>query len=190
MTRTRPTIPDAGRVALVVLTGLLATAGTASQESPGYRLTEHVFNAGGHPEGGTALTSTSYRVTLDAVGESIAGSGLQSTSYRADSGFGSAHPPPGEVLNLRFIDDQTLVWDPEKSVGVYVLYRDVLSSLSGLGYGVCRQQALANETATDNDPVPVADGFFYLVTAESRLGEEGTKGTDGGGMERQGNACP
>jgi hypothetical protein len=36
----------------------------------------------------------------------------------------------------------------------------------------------------------VDDGFFYLVTVENRLSEEGTKGFDSGGGERTGSACP
>ena len=93
-------------------------------------------------------------------------------------------------MGLVFEDKDTLAWEPEKSVGDYNLYRDRVSDLAGLGYGTCEQWDLADETATDTDPVPAGDGFFYLVTAENRLDEEGTKGTDGAGTRRKGNVCP
>jgi hypothetical protein len=170
---------------------LLLSPGAAAQESASYRLAEHVFNAGGHPEGGVILTSTGFRMTLDALGESVVGSGLESASYRMDGSFCSAYPPPGEVLGLRFTDRETLVWEAERSVGTYNLYRDLLSALSGLGYGTCREDAIAGETASDPDE-PAADaGYFYLVTAENRIFEEGTKGRDSGGTERPNPvSCP
>jgi hypothetical protein len=171
---------------------LLVTAGlVAAQTSAGYKLEEHVLNAGGHPGEGAFLTSTGYRMTLDALGETVVGQGLSSASYRMSGGFGGGYPPPGEVLNLRFIDAQTLVWDPERSVGVYNLYSGTASSLPGLGYGLCEQPDLAGETATVPGGPPVSEIHFYLATAENRLGEEGTKGDDGSGAERPNpNACP
>ena len=74
----------------------------------------------------------------------------------AGPGFGQA---PAEISNLRFTDPTTLAWDPEPSVGVYNLYRDWLSALSGIGYGQCAQQDLIDETATDSDtPSPAGTG--------------------------------
>ncbi len=90
---------------------------------------------------------------------------------------------------MAFTDAQTLVWNPERSVGTYNLYRDLLSGLAGLGYGGCEQQELTGETATDSDAVPAGDGFFYLVTAENLLAEEGTKGFLSNATER-GNPSP
>jgi hypothetical protein len=179
------------RCLAAALLGLLVTGLPAAQTSSSYKLEEHVFNAGGHPEAGTVLSSASYRVTIDAVGECVVGTGLGSASYSMDSGFVPAYPPPGEVLNLRFANDTTLQWDPEPSVGVYNLYRDLLGGLSGLGYGDCVQQDLGDETATDSEDPPAADGYFYLVTAENRLAEEGTKGWDSSNDERPNpDPCP
>ena len=108
-----------------------------------------------------------------------------------DAGLVPAYPPPREVTGLVFLDDDTLHWDPEPSVGVYNLYRDTLPALPEGGYGSCDQQGLTTTGATDVAPPPgVGDGYFYLVTAENRLAEEGTKGFDTGAVERQGNACP
>ena len=76
-------------------------------------------------------------------------------------------------------------------MGHYNLYRDLVSNLSGLDYGECDQYELPDESATDTDPVSVGDGFFYLVTVENRLGEEGTKGRHSDGSERPNpNFCP
>ena len=164
----------------------------AGQQSASYGLEEHALNAGGRPADGVTPSSASYLVSLDAIGQGVLGRGLSSASYRMDGGFVSAYPPPGEVRGLLLIDAQTLVWDPEPSVGHYNLYRDLLSSLFGLGYGHCEQQGLTATTATDTDvPTPAGEGYFYLVTAANRLHEEGTKGWDSSLDERPNpSACP
>ena len=169
---------------------LLLAFPVLAQESTSYRLREHTFNSGGHPSGGLVLVSTSYKISLDTVGDSVAGRNLASTSYHMDGSFAVGYPPPGEVLGLRFTDSRTLVWKPEKSTGVYNLYRDLMSNLSGLGYGQCEQQDLTDETTTDTDEPQAGDGYFYLVTAENRLDEEGAKGQDSDDIEREGTACP
>lgn len=176
------------RSAIVCL--LLAALPAAAQQSPSFKLTDAVFNAGGHPSNGTVLTSANFKLSLDSIGEGIAGTGLGSTSFAMDASFGACYPPAGEVVDLRFADPTTLVWSPEKSTGAYNLYRDLLSDLAGGGYGSCLQQDLPDETTTDTDPVPLDDGFFYLATAVNRLGEEGTKGSDSGGTPRAGGVCP
>ena len=172
------------------LLAVFALGGAVSaQQSAGFKLEEHDFNIAGHPEAGTVLTSTSFRVTLDAI-DDLGSAQLTAASFGVGSGFVAGYPPPDEVAALRFPDRQTLEWDAEPSAGSYNLYRDLLSNLLGLGYGNCVQQNLGSTSATDNDPVPAADGFFYLVTVENRLAEEGTKGSRSTGMERTGTACP
>jgi hypothetical protein len=168
----------------------VACGAALAQESASYRLDEHVFNAGGHPADGVEPVSASYRMSLDAMGDSLVPMSLSSASYRLDGGFGSAYPPPGEVLNLVFLDDENLAWDPERSAGTYDLYRDVVGALPGLGYGACQQQDLPSAGATDTDLAPTGQSFFYLVTVSNRLGEAGTKGFDGGDGEREGTVCP
>ena len=162
----------------------------AAQQSAHYTLSEHEINSGGRPLDGATAASLRFRVSLDAIGEDVNGTGLTSASFQMDGGFTIAYPPPGEVTGLTFPDKQTLAWNPEKSVGDYNLYRDLVGNLSGLGFGSCVQQALPGETTVDTDVPPAGNAFFYLVTAENTLDEEGTKGFQSNGLERGGNVCP
>jgi len=177
--------------ATIVVAALVAAVPVAAQESPSYKLTESTFNAGGHPAAGTIPASASYRMSMDAVAEPAVGTGSSSASYRMDASFCAAYPPPGEVRGLRLADKQTLEWDPERSAGTYNLYRALMSDQRGGGYGDCEQADMTEETTTDATEPPVEDGYFYLVTAQNRLDEEGTKGTDSYGGERpNSNPCP
>ena len=171
-------------VLVVLLLGSVALA----QESASYRLKEHVLNAGGNPSGGAVLVSASFHVKLDAIGEGVSGSSLSSAFYLMDGGFVPAYPPPGEVTNLRFSNRTTLLWNPEKSVGDYDLYRALLSTLPG-SFGGCLQHDIPTETVADAGTHAAGTGYFYLVTAENRLDEEGTKGFRSTGTER-GNPAP
>jgi hypothetical protein len=176
---------------LFMMLAFLAAGHVLGQTSASFELSEHVFNAGGHPEDGTVMNSASFQVTLDAIGDAVVGTGAASASFQIGSGWVGGYPPPGECSGLRFTDAVTLVWDPEGYVGVYNLYRDVLSALTGLGYGQCEQWDLATATAGDGDVPSVGDGYFYLVTAENLLWEEGTKGYDSAGSLRPNTApCP
>jgi hypothetical protein len=178
------------RVPVLILASLVAFLPVLAQQSTSYKLTEHTLNAGGHPAGGTVPSSASYRISLDSIGDGAVKMGMSSASFTMDGSFGACFPPPGEVHGLHFTDPQTLVWDAERSAGDYNLYREPIGSLTGGGYGTCLQQDITGTAATDADPVPSGEGYFYLVTAENRLDEEGTKGTESGGATRQGNVCP
>jgi len=179
----------------VLLAFLAPTA--LGQASANYSLTESVFNEGGVPEAGAVLVSAHYQVTSASLGEAVVGIGLESgaafggVSHQMDGGFVSSFPPPGEVRELMLTDAETLVWAPERSIGVYNLYRDLLTNLGGMGLGSCEQQDLTEETTTDPEVPPRADGYFYLVTAENRLDEEGTKGEGSSGeMRPNPDPCP
>lgn len=167
--------------------------GTAlGQSSPSFTLDEHTFNNGGTPGNAAVPTSTSFRITLSALGDTTTESNLTSASFRGSSSFLQAYPPPGEATGLRFATGkQDLVWDPERSRVSYNLYRGLFSSLTTLTYGGCEQQTIAAETANVPDEPGSGDGYFYLVTVENRLSEEGTKGYQGDGVtERLGAVCP
>ena len=75
----------------------------AAQTSAGFKVEEHVFNAGGH-----ATNSPSFRITMDAIGESATGSAINSTAFRMEGGLVAAYTPPGEVPGLGFSDHETL----------------------------------------------------------------------------------
>jgi len=160
-----------------------------AQTSASYKLTEFALNSGGDPSNATSAGSASFRIRLDAIGDAVVATGLSSASHRMDGGFVGDYVPPGEVKNDRFTTKTTLVWDAEKSVGTYDVYRALLSSLAGLGYGACLQSGLTNESVTDAAIPAAGQGYFYLTTARNRLGEIGTKGQASSGLER-GNAAP
>ncbi len=169
---------------------LAGVTAAMAQSSASYQLDEMVFNSGGHPFNGTVLASANYQIRFDSLGENIVGLPMSSPSYSIDSGFGTAYLPPGETTGLRFDTRDTLSWDPERSAGSYNLYRDAIAAVSGGEYGQCSQQGLVAATATDSDPVTLGGGFFYLVTVENRLQEEGSKGADSAGTARGGTICP
>ncbi|HKQ60270.1 MAG TPA: hypothetical protein VJS92_03230 [Candidatus Polarisedimenticolaceae bacterium] len=176
------------------IAGLLiagSTAGVQAQNSASFKLQESVLNAGGHPEQGTTLSSAGFRVRLDALGQSVAAPLLGGPSFHLEAGFVSAYPPPGEVRNLLFPDRQTLVWNPERSIGRYEVYRGPLASASAGGTGICFASNLPAPTTTDASSPASGQGFLYLITARNRLGEEGTKGYRTNGVERPNPApCP
>jgi hypothetical protein len=168
----------------------LACDSAFAQASADYKVTASTFNNGGDPSNGGFAASSGYHVRVDALGGATAAPGLSSQGYRADGGFVAGFPPPVEVLNLRWTSSSTMVWDPEKSVGSYALYRDLVSTLPG-GFGTCLQPNLLSETASDSSLPPVGAAWFYLVTARNVLAEEGTKGHRSNGLERPNPApCP
>jgi hypothetical protein len=169
-----------------------AVAGvTGAQTSASYRLEQRVFNAGGRPADGVIATSAGFRITLDSLGEPLLQSGASSASFSMTGGFLPAYMPPGEAMNVRFVDKSTLDWDAHPAAHVYQLYRGGVSSLSGVFAGSCEQPDLPSSTATVAGTPSTGEARFYLVTVKNRLGEEGTRGTDGSGAERSDSGvCP
>jgi hypothetical protein len=170
---------------------LLLSGSALAQTSTSFQLEEYTLNAGGTPSQGTEVVSASFRITVASIGDSVSVTGLGSASFQLDSGFEVAYPPPGEVGAscgapgegcLQFTDVQTLAWPAERSAGAYDLYRDEIS----FGYGVCEQQDLGATTTTDLSVPSTGNAFYYLVTVENRLAEEGTKGFLSVGSERLG----
>lgn len=176
---------------LVLVLPLLTLGGPAlAQQSASYKLQESVLNAGGHPAQGTVLSSASFKIKLDSIGEGLAGIALGSASYHADGGFVGAYPPPGEVTGDYFRTKTMLAWNPEKSVGVYNVYRNTIATLPG-AFGTCLGGSVPDASYTDATVPSAGTGYFYLVTAENRLGEEGTKGYQSSGVQRTNTAaCP
>jgi hypothetical protein len=172
-----------------VLFCFLAVTLAQAQVSPGFELKESVQNSGGNPANGIIQTSASYRISLDAIGDAASSSRMSSASFRMGGGFVAAYPAPQEVRNLRFVNAQGLTWDVEPSAGSYNSYRGPLSTLAGEGYGVCLAVDLPDVLLTDAGIPAAAEGYFYLITSQNLLDEEGTKGFTSNGIER-GNAAP
>ena len=178
---------------IAVLAGLaVAVAPTGwAQSSASYRVSDQSFNAAGHPAQGTVFASAGYRIRFDAIGGVVVGTTMSSASYSVDGSMVSSYPPPGEVVGLRFAAKEILAWNPERSVGTYNLYRGLVQGLAGLGYGDCLQDGLPGDTATDGALPVTGQAYFYLVTAENLLAEEGSRGVDSAGADRgNANACP
>jgi len=170
---------------------LVALGGHASaQTSASFKLTEQAVNAGGHPPDASRPASASFRISLGAIGDTAGRNALSSASYRGDGGFVVRYTPPGEVQGVRFLDKVNLTWNNEPSIGSYNLYRNTLASLPG-NFGSCYQTALVGAAFSENDAPAQGSGWHYLVTAENRLREEGTKGHTSTGAVRNNLApCP
>lgn len=162
----------------------------AAQTSASFKVTESVINAGGHPLDANRPASASFRISHGAIGDAAGRGTLSSASYRGDGGFVARYAPPGEVYGVQFLDKINLTWSHEPSVGTYNLYRNTLASLPG-NFGGCYQSALAGSQFGETDAPPEGSGWHYLITAENRLREEGTKGHTSSGAERSNpSACP
>ena len=176
---------------LFSFSALLAPGAALAQQSASHLLEEHVLNAGGHPQPfGSEPASASHRLTLGSIGDPFGMGRLFGSSMLLDGGFVITYPPAGEVEDLLFTNRTTLVWDAHPAAGRYNVYRDTLAALGSLGYGACAQQDLIAPTATEVLSPPSGSGFFFLVTVENRLFEEGTKGFDSSGVEHTGTVCP
>jgi hypothetical protein len=167
---------------------LAAVPPADAQTSAGYRMNEQALNAGGRPAGGLIASSPGFRMTIDSIGASVGDVGLSSTSFKMRPGLVPAAIAPGEVRNLRFSDATTLVWDPDASTGVYNIYRAETAALPGT-FGSCHQPGVPMTQAVEPAQPPPGVGWFYFVTAENPLAEEGTKGFTSAGAER-GNPAP
>ena len=173
------------RVPVWVTTFLFVGGAALAQTSTNHDLEEHSLNSGGNPANGATPSSTSFQLSVDAIG-TISAHGLSSTSFMLDAGFVGAYPPPLEVTNLIFTGVNDFEWDPFPGIGTYNVYRGTIPSFDP-DYGSCSQPGLTTNSASDRDPVP-SSGFFFLVTTENRLAEEGTKGSNDLG-ERTGTFC-
>jgi hypothetical protein len=162
-----------------------------AQSSASYRLSEHAFNAAGRPAQGVVSTSTSYRLSLDSIGESIAGGALDGASYHLDGGIAATHRPPGEVTGLQILaDQQTVTWAWEPASMTFNVYSGPVNTLAG-GSGTCAAASVAGTTWPDTTAPASRSALFYLVAGENGLRQEGTLGYASSGAERGGAvSCP
>ena len=186
-----PTVLTGLKRAVLALAGVALAGLATAQQSSSFQMTEYTFNAGGHPAQGTILTSGSFQLTLDALGDAISGTATNSSSFSIGNGFPASFGPPLEAQNLRFTDAVTLAWDPDGSVGEYELYRGQVVAPFDPNYGSCLSAGITDLTATDFSAPGPGLAFFYLVTARNRLDEEGSKGLDPDNLERDNSfPCP
>jgi hypothetical protein len=86
---------------------------------------------------------------------------------------------PGDVTLERWLDKQTLPWLAEPSAVEYHVYHDTLDSLGYDWFGTCRDDLDGDRTDTEltvSDDPASGVGWFYLISAEDALGEEGSLG--------------
>ena len=177
-------------VILLALILVLPVSVSTAQSSASFKIEESAFVAAGHPDDATILTSTDYRITFDTLAGPFLPTSMSSAGFISEATWFYTYRPPLEISGLVFVDKTTLEWIGSPAAGSYNLYRDTVTNLAGASYGNCIQQGIPSSTTMDADAVPGGETFFYLVTVENRLGEEGGKGSQSDGMERIGSSCP
>jgi len=178
---------------LVTLTTLVVSVPARAQSSASHQVEGATLNAGGRPSGGMIAQSPSHRITLDVVGADLPGVDASSAGFRLTGGFGGTYAPPSEVQAAAFTGGgptPALTWAPMPAAGVYDVYRGATGTLPG-AFGSCLAANVTTTSYTDFAAPASRAGFFYLVTGENRLGEEGTKGSQSNGPPRTSSpACP
>lgn len=164
----------------------IASAAHAGSRSASFNLSDAAFDGGVRP-----AASVSFKITNPALGSGLESTVFASASFHIDSGFAASYLPPAEIAGIRWSDRTTLEWNADRSIGSYALYRNRLSTLAAANGGDCLVSDLTSETSTDSELPGAGNGYFYLVTARNRLGEESTRGYGSDGGERLGGAaCP
>lgn len=166
----------AAHVALVAF----AFGSAPAQSSASFDISDAVLNAGGHPGQGPTMTSVSYQLSTDAIGDLVSHGAASSTTYTSSAGFDGRYRPPGELGNLRFNAKVNLLWDYDVALGKSNLYRG--SSASGAA--ACYQPGLPGNSFIESTSPESGAGWYYLVGAENTLGEEGPLGLGPGGAPR------
>ncbi len=91
---------------------------------------------------------------------------------------------PGEVRGVNFSDRAGVFWNPTTGADHYNVYRGNISELAS-NPGRCHGFEVGGTSfSTPGDPPGDSLGYFFLITAETAAGEEGTPGTDSQGMPR------
>jgi hypothetical protein len=102
-------------------------------------------------------------------------------------------PLPAEVPNLRFTSNTALAWDAVAGAARYNVYRGDVAVLSYASYGACRNDldpAATDTQMSDAEKPAAGKSNFYLISAETAGGVEGTLGF-GTSAERSNYApCP
>lgn len=92
--------------------------------------------------------------------------------------------PPAEVQGVAFADPASMAWDPVAGADFYNVYRGALSGLASGLPGRCHGYRVASPFFSAVAVPEAGGGLFYVVTAESHLGGEGSAGIDSAGVPR------
>ena len=101
------------------------------------------------------------------------------------AGAGAFAQAPPEVQNVDLDKAGTITWSPAAGADDYNIYRGVLSWLASGDTAKCHGDEITGVSFASASVPPTGAGYFYLVTAESNLGGEGTPGTSSSGVLRQ-----
>lgn len=177
--------------ALLAAWGWAAPAG--AQQSANFRLEGTTLNAGGRPVGGVMAQSVSFQITLDAVGDAVPALDASSPNFGLSCGTTGAYAPAAEVSEVSFgppLPPDSFKWSPAPTAVLYNLYRGVTGTLPGT-FGSCLASNVAATSYADPAVPAAKTGYFYLVTGENRVGEQGIKGYQSNGAPRTSlPACP
>jgi len=97
----------------------------------------------------------------------------------------SAAAPPGEVPRVWLSStSQRIMWLRVTGATDYNVYRGLVSSRARGDGAECYADELTTNSLKSADNPPPGDAFYYLVTAETDAGGEGTAGVGTGGAAR------
>ncbi len=86
---------------------------------------------------------------------------------------------PGAVTGLEWTDEESLLWQEEPSAALYHVYRGLISNIGYAHFGVCADgldSVLTDESLGEPSVPPAGEIYFYVVSAESLAGAEGSLG--------------
>ena len=115
---------------------LLLSGVVLAQTSTSFTLEEYTFNAGGGPSQGVQLSSSSFRITVTSIGETVVATGLGSGSFGIEAGFPaitqaaqvtSNAPPTDTLTSLVSATPGTVPADGTTSATLTVTLLDSLS---------------------------------------------------------------
>jgi len=151
-----------------------------------------------------ACTTSAFYQDADGDGYGNPGASVEACSQPAgyvsnnsdcNDADGTAWGTPGEVLNLAFMDPQTLSWTPPTDTGGTQVLYDVLRSGDPSDFvagGACVATDIPSASAAEPAEPPPGSIFFYLVRAETACPGtgHGPLGDGSNGVPRAGRACP
>ena len=100
------------------------------------------------------------------------------------AGAGAYAQAPAEVTNVAIDTTSNLTWSPVVGADDYNVYRGSLSWLTAGDTAKCHGNEIPGLSFASTSIPPAGQGYFYLVTAESNVGGEGTPGATSAGAPR------